>query len=251
MPPAQQNSAAHQTILKGTGSDNCVYRKVTAKRLRPPLVTKMTSEPWPRLLFRATAFSALGMLVETSRHCFGSTHRSMPPTPRKILFAALLGIGGVLPLLPGCSTPASQTVFNPHELFREIGYLDAIQLSSSQKKPIFLFFSANWARDREKLIARTLSSEATVQLLRDRTIGLQIELTDLPDIAKKHRVTSAPLLVLIAPDGSELRRWKNLPRPESFAKELAILLNPAPTKSEFAEPQKQLEANSNTPSRDF
>lgn len=130
-------------------------------------------------------------------------------------------------LLPGCRTPSTGTYDNPSELFREIGYEDAVRLSASQKKPILLFFSGNWVKDRERLLARTLTNAATAQLIRDRTIGLQIELTDLPDIAKKHRAASAPLLVLVGPDGREIRRWKGLPRAEPFVRELAQALDSA------------------------
>ncbi|MFT3867697.1 MAG: hypothetical protein QM715_04265 [Nibricoccus sp.] len=159
----------------------------------------------------------------------------MPSTPRIVLLAVLLGVGGVLSLLQGCSTHVREPYGNPNELFREIGYEDAVQLSASQKKPMFLFFSESWVKDREKLLSRTLTSTETRQLLHDRTIGLQIELTDLPDIAKKHRVTSAPLLVLVAPDGKEIRRWKGLPRAESFVKELTLALDPAFKGKQFAE----------------
>lgn len=150
----------------------------------------------------------------------------MPSSPRKVLHAALLGLGGVILLLPGCRTSTAVAFDNPGGLFREIGYADAVQLSATQKKPIFLFFSDNWAKDREKLLTRTLANEETVQLLNERTIGLQIEVNDLPDIAKMHRAASAPLLVLVGPDGGELHRWKGLPRAESFAKELGQALAP-------------------------
>lgn len=159
----------------------------------------------------------------------------MPFTPRIIVFATLAGIGGVIALLTGCRTPITQAYDNPHELFREIGYEDAVRLSASQKKPMFLFFSENWVKDREKLLSRTLTNTATIQLLHDRTIGLQIELADLPDIAKKHRATSAPLIVLVASDGRELKRWKGLPRAEPFAKELSLALDPAAKSRQLAE----------------
>lgn len=149
----------------------------------------------------------------------------MPFTPRIIVFAALLGLGGVITLLQGCRTPTTSAYDNPNELFREIGYEDAIQLSASQKKPMFLFFSENWVKDREKLLSRTLTNTAIIQLLHDRTIGLQIELTDLPDIAKKHRAASAPLLVLVGPDGRELRRWRNLPKAEPFVRDITQILD--------------------------
>lgn len=159
----------------------------------------------------------------------------MPSTPRIVLLAVLLGVGGVFSLLQGCSTSTREGYGNPNELFREIGYEDAVRLSASQKKPMFLFFSESWVKDREKLLSRTLTSTEIRQLLHDRTIGLQIELTDLPDIAKKHRVTSAPLLVLVAPDGKELRRWKGLPRAEPFIKELTLALDPAAKGRQLAE----------------
>jgi len=111
---------------------------------------------------------------------------------------------------------------------------------------MFLFFSENWVKDREKLLSRTLTSTATIQLLHDQTIGLQIELIDLPDIAKKHRATSAPLLVLVGSDGRELKRWKGLPRAEPFAKELALALAPA-AKSRQLAGAEQTPANMTTP----
>ena len=137
-------------------------------------------------------------------------------------------------LLQGCRAPTTSAYDNPNELFREIGYEDAVQLSASQKKPIFLFFSENWVKDREKLLTRTLTNTSTVQLLHDRTIGLQIELADLPDIAKKHRVASAPLLVLVGPDGREIRRWKGLPRAEPFVRELTQALDTAEKSRQIA-----------------
>lgn len=159
----------------------------------------------------------------------------MPSTPRIVLLAVLAGVGGVLSLLQGCSTSTREAYGNPNELFREIGYEDAVQLSASQKKPMFLFFSDSWVKDREKLLSRTLTSTEIRQVLHDRTIGLQIELTDLPDIAKKHKAASAPLLVLVGSDGKELRRWKGLPRAEPFIKELTLALDPSFKGKQLAE----------------
>ncbi|MFT3867695.1 MAG: hypothetical protein QM715_04255 [Nibricoccus sp.] len=112
----------------------------------------------------------------------------------------------------------------PVGLFREIGYEDAVKLSQTENKPLFLLFDGDWAHDREKLIVNTLANPSISPLLRDRTVALRIEVVDLPDIAKKHHVSKVPLLVLLAPGGREINRWSGVPKPRAFAKEFDALL---------------------------
>lgn len=128
-------------------------------------------------------------------------------------------------LLAGCQAPTATPLIIPPGLFREMGYEDAVQLSNRENKPLFLVFDGDWAKDRQKLVTKTLGSPAIAPLLHDRTITLRIDVIDLPDIAKKYNITDVPTLILIAPDGKEINRWTGTPKPTPFATELNALLS--------------------------
>jgi hypothetical protein len=128
-------------------------------------------------------------------------------------------------LAGGCQSTPNKPLAIPPELFREIGYEDAVLLSTKENKPLFLYFDGDWAKERQKLITKTLANPTIAPQLRDRTIALRIEVVDLPDIAKKHRVASVPVIVLVAPGGREIARWSGAPKPESFSTELNALLS--------------------------
>ena len=134
-------------------------------------------------------------------------------------------------MLASCSSTAQQVVA-PTDLFREIGYEDAIYLSRAETKPLFLFFDNDAAKERQKRALRTLASPKIAPVLRERTVCLRIDIADLPDIAKKYHVTRVPLLILVAPDGHEMSRWSGTPKAETFSKEITTLLSSAPVKAE-------------------
>lgn len=145
------------------------------------------------------------------------------------IFSVVLTTGALFLLLGGCSSTVPQASA-PIDLFREIGYEDAINLSKAEAKPLFLFFAGDGTKERQKRALHALAGPKIVPLLRERTISLRIEVADLPDIAKKYHVTRVPLLLLVAPDGHEINRWASIPKPEAFATELNTLLTGAPAK---------------------
>jgi hypothetical protein len=143
----------------------------------------------------------------------------LPQKKRSLVFAGVIAL-----LLCGCQSSV-KPLETPADLFREVGYEDALNLSRTESKPLFLFFDGDWAKDRQKLVSRVLANPSVAPLLRDRTVALRIEVVDLPDIAKSYRVTSVPQLLLIATDGREINRWASTPKADAFAAELSAMLS--------------------------
>ncbi len=135
-------------------------------------------------------------------------------------------LGALTFFLGGCQS-TEKTSASPLEVFREIGYEDAVNLSAAQAKPLFIFFDGDWAKDRDKLLSRIFSAPRVAALLNQRTIALRVEVIDLPDITKKYRVATVPQLVLLSPDGHEINRWSGVPKAEAFTAELDALLSGA------------------------
>lgn len=134
-------------------------------------------------------------------------------------------LAGLTVIFTGCQSSNTQSVAVPAGLFRESGYDDAVELSKTENKPLFLLFDGDWAKDRAKLFSHTLANPTLAQLIRERTVALHIDVIDQAEIAKNHHVTDVPLLILISPEGREISRWFGAPKPTSFTEELGALLS--------------------------
>jgi hypothetical protein len=112
----------------------------------------------------------------------------------------------------------------------DFDYAQAQRESQRQNRPVLLYFWDWLSIDRSRMDSEVWSDPRVIAETR-RVIVVPLEQGWFPDMVKKYQVESAPTLILLSPQGTEVARLKGVPTPEELVTWLRTsLAQPAATR---------------------
>ena len=106
---------------------------------------------------------------------------------------------------------------------------EALAKANAENKPIVLDLNAEWCAPCRKL-ERLTFPDPKVKALLEQTVFLRIDTDKYPDIAQRLGVEGLPDIRFVLPDGTIIRQLRSFQDAESFAVELAKLLQKVASK---------------------
>ena len=103
-------------------------------------------------------------------------------------------------------------------------YAEALSTAKRENKPLVLDFMATWCAPCKRLVNETFVDQEVAALLK-KCVFLKIDTDEHPELAKHFNVASLPDIRFLSPEGKEITKLNGFQTPESFAVELASLLN--------------------------
>ncbi len=103
-------------------------------------------------------------------------------------------------------------------------YTEALARAKAEHKPLVLDFYADWCPPCIKMLKTTIPDPQVTRLL-EQCVFLKVDTDKHPQLAKQFGVVGLPDIRLLGPDGTEKRQLRDFQDAESFAAELATLLD--------------------------
>lgn len=94
-------------------------------------------------------------------------------------------------------------------------YSQAQRQAQRQNRPMLLYFWDWLSIDRSRMDSEVWNDPRVIAETR-RVIVVPLEQGWFPDMVKKYQVESAPTLILLSPQGTEVARLKGVPTPEEL-----------------------------------
>lgn len=142
---------------------------------------------------------------------------------KKIIgFALLLGAGALMAFtLPGTEVEQTQTVKEETAgiKFTDLTYEDALKLSKSTGKPIFIDCYTVWCGPCKILAAKTFTNEEVGKFFNENFINLKVEMekdADGPNLARTFSVRAYPTLLFVDGDGKLVKQSLGYVTPEQL-----------------------------------
>lgn len=142
---------------------------------------------------------------------------------KKIIgFALLLGAGTLMAFtLPGTKIEQTQAVKEEAAgiKFTDLAYEDALKLSKSTGKPIFIDCYTVWCGPCKILAAKTFTNEEVGKFFNENFINLKVEMekdADGPNLAKTFSVRAYPTLLFVNGDGKLVKQSLGYVTPEQL-----------------------------------
>ncbi|MCO6436876.1 MAG: DUF255 domain-containing protein [Phycisphaerae bacterium] len=102
-------------------------------------------------------------------------------------------------------------------------FQDALARARRENRPVVLDFTASWCAPCQRMLAETFPDPEVARLL-DQCEFVKVDTDEHPGLASKYNVVGLPDIRLLAPDGTELRRFRDFQGPTAFARALDDML---------------------------
>jgi thiol:disulfide interchange protein len=160
--------------------------------------------------------------MRLERDEFIITYDETKTTP-KILIATIRKAGYTAQVVGGKDTGSAPEA-TPAELPPGFALLDeALARAKSERKPIVLDFSAEWCAPCKRM-EKTTFTDAKVKELLQRCILVRIDVDQHEELTQQLGVIGLPDLRLVTPDGKVFQKLRGYQFPDTFAAELARLI---------------------------
>lgn len=101
----------------------------------------------------------------------------------------------------------SQTESQKTEINSDIdwkGYLQGLEVAKDAKKPVFLYFHAEWCTYCKKLKQTTFKNSAVLEYLKNNFISIKVDTDKKRELAKQWNVKGLPTLWFLESDNSKI-----------------------------------------------
>jgi thiol:disulfide interchange protein len=160
--------------------------------------------------------------MRLERDEFVITYDETKATP-KTLLATIRNAGYTAQIVTGKDKGgAAETA--PAELPQGFALLDeALMQAKRERKPIVLDFSAEWCAPCKRM-EKTTFADAMVKELLERCIFVRIDVDQHEELTQRLGVVGLPDIRFVLPDGKVFQKLRDYQFPDTFAADLARLL---------------------------
>ncbi len=163
--------------------------------------------------------------MRLERDEFVITYDETKATP-KILLATIRKAGYTAQVVTGKDKGGTAET-TPAELPQGFALLDeALKQAKSEQKPIVLDFSAEWCAPCKRM-EKTTFADAKVKELLERCIFVRIDVDQHEELTQRLGVVGLPDIRFVLPDGKVFQKLRDYQFPDTFAADLARLLQAA------------------------
>lgn len=85
-------------------------------------------------------------------------------------------------------------------------------------RPLLVFFSAAWKTSSLRLDRETWSDERVRRYLDANIVAAEVDMQDMPEVAKHFGIAEPPAILLMAPDGTQLAMLRGFHGPEAVVR---------------------------------
>jgi len=139
-----------------------------------------------------------------------------------LAIAVLLGVRATeqyldVPLLPRGGSAASDDSTGGHSIWIEHDYEAAQAKAKAESKMVLIDTFTDWCAQCRELDEKTWPDPAVVDWIRNNAIAVRIDTEKVrPDLAKPLGIVAYPTIILLTPDGKEVRRLNGFHKAEKM-----------------------------------
>lgn len=120
--------------------------------------------------------------------------------------------------------PVRLAAANTESAFQKLDLAAASTRAKSEGKLVFVDAWATWCGPCKMLDTSTWKDASVIELLKQHTVAIKIDVDQNPEFANDRAITSIPTLLVLRPDGTEVTRIVGYVDAAAFIKQISPTL---------------------------